>query len=416
MRILFIANLVPYPLDGGGKIKTFTSLQALAQENTVDLLTFYEHENISDARNKLGHICSHVELLPIKVTSRENKAYLTYQALKCLFTGKSLSIYKYYKKSMVEKIKEYLAKYDYDIVYFNYLHIYSYSSVVKSIDPTLKLVLDTQNCESLIFTRYAKESKNLIKKAYLKLEALRLSKFEKWAVEDCDKLIFLSNEDKKELQKLSGHELPGDIIPIGVNEPKVIKKTRNLTKDDTLNILFLGTLTWAPNNEGIIWFLENVMPKLSQKIKVHLFIVGKNPSDHVIKLSEKNSNIEVTGYVDSVDPYYEKSDFCIVPLFIGSGQRVKIIEAFSRGMPVISTSIGAEGLVYEDGKSILIADDADSFIESIKSMSDNSLRENISRNCRKIYERYYSVSAVGKLLRSSINGVCFTSKEWEMIK
>lgn len=408
MKLLFIANLVPFPLDGGGKIKTFTALESLSKENEIDLVCFYEKENITKAKHVLEKYCKNVYFLPIRVTTAENIKYIIYKAVRCLFTGESLSIYKYIDKAMKHLIIELVKKNNYDAVYYNYLHVYVYSKCIKKINSSIKHVLDTQNCETAIFSRRALATLNPIKKFYLKIEAKRLGRFGSWAINDCDKLILLSQEDMKELSELNLAKRDCDIsiIPIGVQEPESLKRNRIIEKSN-INILFIGTMTWAPNNEGIIWFLEKVMERLVSKYPgTRLYIVGKNPSDKVIELSKQFSkNIIVTGYVDSVDEYFDICDFCIVPLFFGSGQRVKIIESFSRGMPVISTSIGAEGLAYIDRENILIADNADDFINCVDYILPLENRNRISISARNTYERLYSIDAVGTSINRVISSV-----------
>lgn len=404
MNILFIANLVPYPLDNGGKIKTFTTIQVLSQEYTVDLLCFYENENTVEARKALAPYCRNIVLLPIKVTTGENFTYMLFQAAKCFLSVHSLSVYKYHVKSMEESITNMMKKNKYELAYFNILQVYNYKNCIAKIDPSTKFVLDTQNCETQIFRRYAKESKGIIKKIYLKLECVKLKKFEAWAIRDADRVILLSEEDKQELESMGGKLLNGAIIPIGVNEPAKIKKIEK--KDSHIDLLFLGTLTWAPNNEGLIWFISNVMPKLQENYRdFTLYIVGKNPSEQLRVLASKYSNVVITGYVNSVDEYYEKCDFMIVPLFIGSGQRVKIIESFSRGMPVISTSIGAEGLRYIDGNNIMIANTVDEFFDKLFELRKFEVLLQLSHNGRSLYEQFYSIDAVGRQIRKVVSSL-----------
>ena len=404
MDILYIANLVPYPLDGGGKIKTFASIQALSREHTVDLLCFYEKENLDEAEKVLKQYCRNVIMLPIRVTTSENYGYILLQAVKSLLTSLPLCVYKYKQKGMEDAIQSIVAKNSYQIVYFNLLQIYSYRELIRKLLPKAKIVLDTQNCETQIFRRYAKESKNLIKKFYLLLEATKLQRFESASIQDADKLILLSTEDRQILEKMVGKPLACEIIPIAVQEPDYVKMPQTIASVQKPCILFLGTLTWAPNNEGMIWFMENVMPQLQDTLgDFSMFIVGKNPSDTLKALTGQYKNVTVTGYVDSVVPYFEKCDFMVVPLFVGSGQRVKIIESFSRGMPVVATSIGAEGLHYTDGQDILIANTAEEFLECIQRICNADLRKKLSVGGRKLYEKYYSVKAVSRQLVAAVN-------------
>lgn len=235
------------------------------------------------------------------------------------------------------------------------------------------------------------------------IEAKKYRNFERVAILSMNKTFVLSKEDYQNLKLITGRKFSHRIIPIGISD-RGIKKDRE--EDGILNMLFLGTLTWEPNNRGIIWFLKNIMPKLNEKYKkLNLYIVGKTPSNELKNIATKFNNVVITGYVESVDEYYNKSDFMIVPLFTGSGQRVKIIEAFSKGMPVISTTLGAEGLFSTDGIDILIADTKKEFYDKIQALTKSSLRKKISINSRKLYEQYYSIQSVGKKVNNAISDV-----------
>ena len=403
MNILFFANLIPYPLDNGGKIKTFSTIEALSREHTIDLVCFYEKENIIEAKKVLEKYCRKVILVPIKVTTRENMTYMMKKAIGCLFSKFPLIVYKYWSKEMRKTVAGLVAENHYDVTYFNYLQIYTYKDVIRKISPNMKFVLDMQNCETRIFQRHAHETNNFLKQVYLLLESYKLSLFEKHAVQNTDRLIVLSDEDQTALEELCGNKLLCAVIPIAVKEPGYVKTIDDAKED--IDILFLGTLTWAPNNEGMIWFMQKVMPMLNDKLRFHLYVVGKNPSSELKSLVEKYSNITLTGYVDEVRPYYEKCDFLVVPLFVGSGQRVKIIEAFSYGMPVVSTSIGAEGLDCVDGENILIADSEMEFTEKIVQLCDKKLQRKLSENGRILYDEKYTVDAIAKRINDVVNSL-----------
>lgn len=177
------------------------------------------------------------------------------------------------------------------------------------------------------------------------------------------------------------------VLPIHLT----LNKKYNIKRFDfkKIKILFLGSMSWYPNQSGLKWFMENVWNKLNPD-EYELYIVGGNPPSF-IKSYNNNTNVFVTGYVDDVDKYIEKCDVSIVPLFIGSGQRVKIIESFGKGIPVISTSIGAEGLVGTSGKDLLIADTKKEFIEQLESIKLNrEILIELSTNAMHTFNNYYS--------------------------
>ena len=402
MKILFLTNLLPYPLDNGGKIKSYTTLNALAGAGyEVDVLCFKEKTaSMNSEEAVLRKICNSVNQIYLPLTTAEHLKYMIGIAAKSLFSRYPFSIYKYQSKKMIYELKK-RAHIKYDVIYFDHLPMCVFLNYTQLLWPNAKLILDEHNCETIIVKRKAAESNNIITKLFLNMEALKLKSFEKRSILKSTKTIVLSNVDYKSLKKMTGREFNHALIPIGVPDRGLKKETKNRE----LKVLFIGTLTWEPNNAGLIWFLEEVMPIIKRrKINMHLYIVGNNPSEEVKKLSgQYNEKVTVTGYVESVDEYYDMCDMMVVPLFIGSGQRVKLIEAFSKGMPAVSTSIGAEGLEY-NGESIIIADKKEEFVDAIELMQDKNVRKKYRINARRIYEKYYSPDTVSKLIQCAIDG------------
>ena len=406
MNILFLTNLLPYPLDGGGKINSYTKLKALSLGgHRVDLACFTEEKTPSpEAEQAVLRFCRRVEQVYVPITTADNKGYMMRQALFSLFTPYSLGVYKFYVRGMERCLKKLAETERYDCIYFNCCPVYVYGPLTKKLWPEAKTVMDEHNCETVIMQRRAENSHNPAMKAFLILETRKLGRFEKKALAEMDHTIVLSEPDLEAMRSLLGRDFPHTIIPTGVPDYPV--KTDHDTAGEMISILFVGTMTWAPNDLGLIWFLEEVIPLMEAERKpYHLYIVGKNPSETVRKCAGDCPHITLTGYVESVQEYYDKCQFMIVPLFVGSGLRVKIIEAFSHGMPVVSTTVGAEGIRYTDGESILIADDAQNFVKQIDRMRDPALRRSLSENCRKVYDRDHSVEAMARALNGMLDEV-----------
>ena len=402
MKILFLTNLLPFPLDNGGKIKTYTTLNGLYKDkHEIDLICFAEQKAI-DVYGvlELKKICSSVKVIYLRLTSSVNKIYMTKIAIKSLLSKYPFGVYKYISNEMKACLMEYLETYSYDLIYYDHLQLSVYDCLLYKHVQSTRRILDEHNCESTIVKRKFDSTKKFLSKTFFCLETKKYIKFERMIVKNMDNTFILSNEDYNNLRSIVGESFKHEIIPIGVKD-RGIKRANN--NKGIINILFLGTLTWEPNNSGIIWFLKNVMPKINAINNcMRLFIVGKNPSNELKEVSRSFDNVYITGYVESVDEYYDKCDFMIVPLFIGSGQRVKIIEAFSKGMPVLSTTIGAEGLLYVENRDILIADDEKEFVNKMMSLLSEKLRSELSSSGRKIYEKYYSMESIGKKIADSI--------------
>ncbi len=399
MKILFLSNLLPYPLDNGGKINSYTKLQALHDGgHEVDLLCFDQRDEVpSEDLEQMLQICHSVKTFYLRITTEYFKVYMMLKAMCSLFSKYSYGVYKFQSKEMVNYLRKLAKTEKYDCIYFNHLQLYVYGTYTSRLWPDAKTVLDEHNCETMIMQRSAENCKNIAKKLFLNLETYKLRRFERKALSEIFHTIVLSKEDYRALRKVSGRKFDHTIIQTGVPDYGV--KKNHQQKEDRIHILFVGSLAWRPNDQGLVWFLTEVLPLLTREgYPYHLYIVGKNASETVKKCAEQNENITITGYVLDVNEYYELCQYMIVPLFIGSGLRVKIIEAFSHGMPVISTSTGAEGIQYTDGEDILIADSPLEFVNKMKQMLDVDLRMKIADNCRKVYMENHSVAAMGNKL------------------
>lgn len=399
MKILFLSNLLPYPLDNGGKINSYTKLKALHDGgHAVDLLCFDQRKTVpSGDIEQMLRICRSVKTFYLRITTEYYKFYLFFKALCSLMSEYSYGVYKFQSKDMVKYLRKLAETEKYDCIYFNHLQLYVYGKYTSVLWPDAKTVLDEHNCETMIMQRSSENCRNIAKKIFLELETYKLRRFEKKALAEMFHTIVLSREDYDALEKVAGGTFKHTIIQTGVPDHGVKKDHRK--KGSEINILFVGSLAWKPNDQGLVWFLEKVLPLLDKAgYPYHLYIVGKNASEGVKKYAEQNAKITITGYVEDVNEYYELCQYMIVPLFIGSGLRVKIIEAFSYGMPVVSTSTGAEGIHYTEGEDILIGDSPIEFAEQMEKMLDLDLRVKLSNNCRKIYVQNHSIGAMGKKL------------------
>lgn len=407
MKVLFLTNLFPYPLDNGGKIKTYSTLRALRAINCeIDLVCFSENiAQTNENRGPIDELCRQVEVVPHKLSTKENIGKMFLVALKSIASRYPYIIYKYKNRNMHRVIKERLTETAYDIVYFDHLQIFLYFDILKRYMGNAKIVIDQHNCESQIIERTLNRTENVARKLFLWLEYKKTAQFENKSLSLAEKVFVLSKQDLEQMEKLGARLGNVSILPIAVMDSGMIKKDKE-KQSGVISLLFVGTLTWNPNDEGICWFMENVVPLLRENdILYKLYIVGKNPSIRLRGLCAGNPDVTVTGYVEDITVYYRKADVMIVPLFIGGGQRVKIIEAFSKGIPVISTTIGAEGLKCRDGQEILIADDVAGFIQAIKQMADGEYREKIATSGRTVYERQYSIDSYCIKYKNEINSI-----------
>lgn len=400
MKILFLTTLIPYPSNDGGKIKTFNTLSVLHAKHDIDVICFHESTVNTEQCVQMKTVCNAFYPLARKITASINPIYTIWMCFRSLFVKAPYVMYKYLDRKMIRFLEHVLKKKQYDLIYVDHLQMSIYFPTLKKYSNNI--ILDEHNCESAILQRKMKQASNSFVKAFYCLEYRKLRNFEKNSILSVKRVITLSKEDKMLMNDLCKVEINQKFfqLPIMVRN-QTIKDISGYRPDLHINILFLGTLTWEPNNHGMIWFVQNVLPILDTQ-NMDLYIVGKNPSLQLVESCKKYEFIHVEGYVEQIDVYFEKCDFMIVPLFIGSGQRVKIIESFARGFPVIATSIGAEGLEYCNQEDIMIADNEEEFINAINKMKEISCYQQISANCHMKYLTYYSKEALQEKILDSI--------------
>lgn len=396
MRILFLTNLLPYPLDNGGKIKTYNILETLSEKGDIDLFCYYENDDELKYEKELKTICKSINYFKKPLTTNNNISYMKKVAAKSLISKLPMTVFKYYDDKMKEKLSEYIECNNYDYIYIDHLQLAVYIDLFLSNKS--KIILDQHNCESVIMKRRFDKEKSFLKKMFFYFEYMKLKSFEKKCLNIVNRVIVLSEEDKKEMIKIS--KAPSDkfyIIPIPVTIDYV--KNRNTKVKDKIKLLFLGTMSWYPNSHGILWFLKQVIPLMNQKyIDYELYIVGKSPGKDIIEESRKYDNIHITGYVNDTNDYIEICDAMVVPLFIGSGMRVKILEALGKALPIITTQIGLEGIKAQDEKEILIANNAVEFIKCIQKLYNEEMYNNLQTNGLELFNKQYSTTHIKSLV------------------
>ena len=381
MKILLLTKKPPYPSKDGEAVAIANIIDGLlAQGHDISLLYMNTIKFSTDES-----VCKTKGINASAVFVNTNISLLG--AFKNLFSNQSYNIERFISSDYAKQLEEILIAEKFDIIQLETLYLMPYIKTIRQFSKA-KIVLRTHNIESQIWERLAENEKIGIKKWYLRLLAKRLRKYEESIINQYDALVPITNNDLKWYQQ-KGNNKPVYVLPIAVN-PKAYK-VHKLNKEK-MTCYFLGSLDWQPNLEGLQWYLNNVQA-LSD---VELYIAGRNKTTFL----KESDNVYIVGEVDSAIDFMNKHPIMIVPLFAGSGMRVKIIEAMALGKIVISTSIGAEGIEYIDGENLLIANDGKAFIAKINQvMADKKLFETISKNARKlIEEKYNSTQSINKLL------------------
>lgn len=364
MQILFLSQLVPYPLDAGAKVRSYHVLQHLAAAgHEVTLVAFRRASDRTEHIEHLNQICAKVHVVPMERSRGKDAWHLG----RSFFSGEPFLIARDHVASMHRLVTKLVAQRHIDIVHADQLWMAQYALAAKShlerTGSSVKLVLDQHNAMYLVPQRLAESTSNLIKKSVLKREARVLKRYEVKTCQQFDHVVWVTDEDRSAFSESTLNTADHLTIPICV-DPMSKPKIRRLP--GAHRVTFLGGLHWPPNADGVVWFAQEVWPRVSERVpNALLTIIGKDAPLELRDPDARISNLEVTGYVDELEPYLSQTAVFIVPLHAGGGMRVKIVDAWSWGLPVVSTTIGAEGLHIGDPPNLLIGDSADTFAEAV---------------------------------------------------
>jgi glycosyltransferase involved in cell wall biosynthesis len=389
MKILLLCNKSPYPTREGGPIAMNMIIEGLLHAgHSVKVLAVNSNKyNVDfnsipeEYRKKTG-----IELVYVDLSIQPLAAFRN------LFSSRSYHVERFISRNLENALIRILQAEKFDIVQFEMLYMSPYAKVVRKYSDA-PIVLRTHNIEHLIWERVASSTKNPVKRAYLQHLVGKLKKYECSTVQQFDGIAAITDPDaaffrsaecgKSETRK----PVPVITIPFGIDPAQFPESN---IEPEFPSLFSIGAMDWIPNLEGICWFLEKVWPEIHRKYPgLHYYIAGR----HMPRwLGEKRfPNVEVVGEVEDASAFMQSKAILIVPLFSGSGIRIKIIEGMATGKPIISTTMGAEGIHYTRDENIFIADTPDEFVHCISScIEDKSMCETVGRNARGLILREYN--------------------------
>lgn len=350
MRILFLTQVFPYPLDTGAKVRAYYVLRYLAQQHEVTLVSFVRAEDRPEFVEHMRTFCAAVHTVPM-VRSRLHDGVAVPAAL---LRRQPLVIARDRMPAMYALLRRLIAGTPFEAVHADQTSMVEYAlwsagRVAQIYGHTPLRVLDAHNALYLVVKRMAQQAQNPAWRRFLMWEAERLERYEHDTYGRFDQVVFVTAEDRARLQLEHAA-----VIPICADPTATLPAPR---RPGAKGVTFVGALHWPPNAQGIAWFARNGWAAVhAAQPEAHLTVIGKAPPPEVRALAQELPNVRVTGYVDDLQPYLAETGVFLVPLQAGGGMRVKIVDAWTWQLPVVSTTIGAEGLCYEDGVNLLIAD------------------------------------------------------------
>jgi glycosyltransferase involved in cell wall biosynthesis len=392
MNILFLCNKSPYPPKEGGPIAMNVNIRGLIDAGhkvkVVALNTnkyFIDPEEIPEKYKKETDI----EFVYVDLSIKPTDAFLN------LFSDKSYHVERFVTDDVNKKLIQIFKENNFDIVQLEMLYMAPYLETIRKYSDA-KIILRAHNIEYLIWERITSVTKNPLKKWYIGNLTKKLKNYELSVMDKFDGIATITAKDA-EFFRNAGCRIPLTDIPFGIDTGKYEPK---YSEEKDISLFHLGSMNWMPNEEGVRWFLDNAWPVINKENpNLKFYLAGRMMPDWLTNL--RMNNVEVIGEVDDATEFINEKGIMIVPLLSGSGIRIKIIEGMALGKTIISTTIGAEGINYKDGRDILIADTPEEFSKAVsKCINDKDYCASIGKNARKLIENDHNITKIiDKLVR-----------------
>ncbi|HXD33617.1 MAG TPA: glycosyltransferase [Pyrinomonadaceae bacterium] len=388
MRILWLKTELLHPVDKGGKIRTYQMLKELKQDHQITYLTLDDGTAAPNARDLATEYCHELICIPHQQRKKFTPGFYAELGLN-LISNLPYAISKYESKAMRSRIAELTATRDYDVVICDFLA----PAVNLPRQLPCPTILFQHNVEAMIWKRHAEVQSNPLKRTYLSGQWRQMQAFENVMCRRVDRVIAVSREDSEMMQ--SEYKVTAvDDVPTGVDT--TFFRPRRAEKREPYNLVFTGSMDWLPNEDAMQYFTSEIMPLIKQKLpSVTLTVVGRNPYPALVELSRRDPSIIVTGRVDDVRPYMERAAAYIVPLRIGGGTRLKIYEAMAMEKPIVSTTVGAEGLPVRDEAELLLADSPQAFANAVlRTLEDQEFAFHLGRRAATLVRQQFGWNRV----------------------
>ncbi len=395
MQILQLCNKIPYPPIDGGAIASLNMTKGFAGlGNKVMVLSMNTGKHYFDISLLPKDIKLKAEFVSVDV-----KASISFAGafINLLFSCKPYNAERFIDNKFRRKLIEVLENKKFDIVQLEGLYLAPYIKDIRMFSKA-KIVMRAHNVEHEIWERVAQQSDSKIKKIYLNILYRRLKRFEIKYINKYDLLVPISQRDLDIFNKL-GNKKPAFVSQTGIDITG-IKADFDMMEFPSL--FHIGALDWAPNQEGLKWFFDNVWKKVTEKYPaLKFYVAGRNAPQNIVSYFNKIHNVEYLGEVDNAHEFMNSKSVMIVPLLSGSGMRIKIIEGMALGKAIISTSIGTEGINSSHKENIFIANTVHEFLSAIDDLVNNKelvLKTGASA-LKFVAENFDNKSIISQLMR-----------------
>lgn len=390
-NLLFLTPQLPYPPHQGTSLRNWGLIQGLARKGyTLTLLSFLERHQPSPEQTPLAQLCEDILTVPIPGRTKLNR-------LGDLIAGQVDMARRLWSETFLEKLGEVLNRRQFDGIHFEGIelaaYLLSFHKPLRERHPDTRLVYDAHNAEYALQKRIAQQdiqTPNRFPQAvYSFIQASRLKQFESRVIALADHVFACSEQDASELRKYR-HPTPITVVPNAIHVAAYSPDRYPEAPIVRPSIVFTGKMDFRPNVDAVLWFADEVFPLIRQEIPLaHFTIVGQKPHPRLSKL-QGQPGITITGSVPAIQPYLRAADVYAIPLRMGSGTRLKLIEAMAMHCAIVSTTIGAEGFDALDGLHLLLADKPDEFAcATITLLQNKALRDQIGAQAAELAQDFF---------------------------
>ncbi|MFZ0420458.1 MAG: glycosyltransferase [Candidatus Sulfotelmatobacter sp.] len=391
MRLLFLSVMFPFPATNGRHIRSMSLIKALAGAgHDVHLLSYGSAKDVT---------CSAVSDLcrSVTIVNRTESSSLPLQMVnrvRFLGSPEPYGSRRFYSEEMETAVRRALGEHSPSAVICDTID----AAINVPPEATVPIILNQHNVEHLILERYLALERNPLRKWYMQMECGKLRNWENHVCAKSRLVLVCSEHDRQVTQQLCGHS---SVVVV----PNVVELDdyQSTAQEDPLRVVYAGGMDWYPNRDAVEFFAEKIFPEIQRQIPGVTFVVaGRNPPKSFVNRFVSIRNMRFTGTVSDMQPELVAAAVCVVPLRIGSGTRLKILEAAALGKPIVSTTLGAEGLAFTDGLEIILKDKPAEFAAAVEALLRNADRRRILGGAaRRRVEQEYSVTA----LRSAAQGM-----------
>ena len=396
MEILFLSQIVPYPPHGGVLQRGYNLIREIGKSNRVHLLAFRHpetlptRESVEQSLEELNKFCATVEY--VDLWPKKSPLHLA-ATLGCgLFVKSPFSAIAHRSISFRKRVRDILAGRPIDLIHVDTIALAQYSD----LGVGLPRVLTHHNIESKLMARRAPHENRRTSRYYIGLQADRLFAYEREWCGKFDVNIFMSQIDAMEMKRILP-DLRTAVIPNGVD----IDYFRPSPPTDVPpSLIYTGGMNMFANKDAVLHFLKEIWKSIREQVPdVSFYVVGQDPPEELVEMAKRDPGIRVTGYVDDVRPYISQASVYVVPLRVGGGTRLKVLDAMAMAKALVSTSLGCEGIEVSPGTNILVEDDPGAFARAVIGLiRDRAKREEIGRRARELVVSRYSWVGIGKQL------------------